>query len=128
VVRVAEVRVMKKWFLAVGLAILVAGSVSMLARGDQDFTLVNKTGLSIDELYLSPANDNEWGEDVLGKDVLKTGESVKIKFSHKESECTWDMKIVDEEKDDIVWEDINLCKATQITLKYEGKHPTADIK
>jgi hypothetical protein len=119
---------MKRLLLFLCLAVVVAGSVAVLARGDQDFVLVNKTGLIIEELYISPANDNEWGEDVLGVDVLKNGQQVTIKFSHKETECVWDLKIVDEEKDDVVWEDINLCKASQITLKYEGKHPTAEIK
>ena len=119
---------MKRLIVALCLAVIVAGSVALLARGNQDFVLVNKTGLTIEELYISPANDNEWGEDVLGVDVLKTGQKVTIKFSHKETECMWDLKIVDEDGDDIVWQDINLCKASEITLKYEGKKPTAVIK
>lgn len=98
------------------------------AQGKQDFTLVNKTGLIINELYVSPSDDDEWGEDVLGRDVLKNNERVDISFSRKEKACKWDLKIVDEDDDPIVWEDIDLCKAEEITLKYEGKKPTAIIK
>ena len=118
---------MKRVMFAVCLAVVLAGSVALMA-GNQDFVLVNRTGLAIHELYVSPANDNEWGEDVLGKDVLRNGETVTIQFSHKETECLWDMKVVDEDGDDVIWEDFDLCKAKQITLRYEGKRPTAEIK
>jgi hypothetical protein len=118
---------MKRVLLGLCLAVALAASAAA-ARGDQDFTLVNKTGLTISEVYLSPSNDNEWGEDVMGVDVLKNGEKVDIKFSHKESECKWDLKIVDEDDDDVIWEDIDLCKASEITLFYKDKKPTASIK
>jgi len=117
---------MKRLF-ATCLLVLAAGAGSMSA-GDLDFTLVNDTGLTINEFYVSPSNDNEWGEDVLGRDVLAHGERLDITFSRKETECMWDLKIVDADKDDVIWEDINLCKASEITLQYKGKHATALIK
>ena len=91
-------------------------------------TLVNKTGLAINELYVSPSDDDEWGEDILGQDILKNGEKVEIEFARKEKTCKWDLKVIDEDDDPIVWEAIDLCKASEITLKYEGKKPTAIIK
>ena len=122
---------MKRVAWALCLAVVLAASVGASAgafSGDQDFTLINKTGLTVDELYLSPVNENEWGEDVLGVDTLADGAKVDIEFSHKENECMWDMKIVDEDGDSVVWEDINLCKASEITLFYKGGKPTAQIK
>lgn len=118
---------MKRVAWAFCLAVVMAVSVAAFS-GDQDFTLVNKTGLTIDELYLSPSNHNEWGEDVLGVDTLANGAKVDIEFSHKENECMWDLKIVDEDETSVVWEDINLCKASEITLLYQGKKATAQIK
>jgi hypothetical protein len=119
---------MKKLPFALCLSLVVAASVVMMARGDQDFDLINRTGLTITSLYVSPANDNHWGPDILGRDVMKNGESATIKFPKHQDACMWDLKIDDEEGDSVVWEDIDLCKAEEITLKYEGKHPTAVIK
>lgn len=93
-----------------------------------DFTLVNSTKYTIVELYVSPTNDDKWGEDVLGEDVLKPGEKVDISFSRGETTCTWDLKIVDEDKDEVEWAKFNLCEASEITLKYENGKPTAIIK
>jgi len=118
---------MKRVAWALPLAIVLAATAAVSA-GDQDFTLINKTGLTVDELYLSPSNDNEWGEDVLGVDTLADGAKADIEFSRKESECMWDMKIVDEDGDAVIWEDINLCRASEITLFYKGGRPTAQIK
>jgi len=103
----------------------VAGRVR---AGDQDFVLVNKTGYDIDEVYVAPANVTKWGEDVMGKDTLDNGDKVTIEFSHKEKECLWDMKIVFSDKEEAVWEDFDLCKVREITLRYEGKRPTATFK
>jgi len=119
-----------KLLLVATLALVAVASVTVTAaqRRNLDFTLVNKTGVDIDEVYLSPTNDDEWGEDVMGKDILKSGDKVDITFSSAETECNWDLKIIDEDKDEIEWTKLNLCTANEITLMYEGKKPTAIIK
>lgn len=113
-----------------GLAVVIFATVTLHAAQNRklDFKLINKTGLTIEEVYVSPSNDDEWGEDVMGKDVLKNNESVDIEFSRAETTCLWDLKVVDSEEDSIEWTKLDLCKANEITLKYEGKHPTAIIK
>ena len=93
-----------------------------------DFTLVNKSTYVIVELYVSPTNDEEWGEDVLGTDVLGDDESVDIEFARSEKTCSWDLKIVDDEEDEVTWTKLNLCTANEITLMYENGKPTAIIK
>lgn len=113
-----------------GLSVVLAltATVGLVRAGGQDFVLVNKTGYDIDEVYVAPANQKEWGEDVMGKDTLDNGDKVNIEFSHKEKECLWDMKIIFSDKEEAVWEDFDLCKVREITLRYEGKHPTATFK
>ena len=125
---------MRRFVLACAVAVCAAaafGSTSAKAAGQNqklDFTLVNKTGFTIDSVFVSPADDDDWGEDVMGKDVLDNGESVEITFSPKEKACKWDLKVVDSDKDEVEWTEIDLCKASEITLKYENKKPTAVIK
>jgi hypothetical protein len=64
--------------VAVAGTALVAASAAPL--GDQDFTLVNKTGVEIHALHVAPHSSDEWGEDILGKDTLANGESLGITF------------------------------------------------
>ena len=109
--------------------IVVMATQLVSAQGSKlDFELLNQTTLTIAELYVSPAADNEWGEDILGKDVLPNGQSVEIVFSPKAQECMWDLKIVDEDDDDVIWTKLDLCKASHITLQYRNGQPTAIVK
>jgi hypothetical protein len=109
------------------LVLLAAGILAALTyaapayAGDQDFKLINKTGYDIAEVYVSPSNDNEWGDDVMGKDTLDNGESVDISFSHNQDACHWDLKVVYTDKDEAVWHDINLCKVSKITIHWDKK-------
>jgi hypothetical protein len=111
-----------------GLVILFLMALMPVFAGDQDFTLVNDTGLTIDQLYCSPTTTKDWEEDVLGVDVLKDGEKVEIKFSRDIKAAEWDLMIVDQEGDKIYWTEINLLEAETITLYYKDGKPTAEIK
>lgn len=113
--------------LAFGLAMAVA--VTTASAGKQDFTLVNRTGLTIVAVYISASNVDSWEEDVLGVDVLKDGESVFIQFSPKETAKKWDLKIVDEDGDEAIWTGLRLDRISKVTLRYnkEGE-PVADLE
>lgn len=100
------------------LSLLLALSLPALAA-DQDFTLVNDTGVSIDELYISPVAAADWQEDVLGVDVLEDGEEVQVSFSRDEEACAWDLMVKDPEGTEVIWKNLDLCKYSRITLHIE---------
>jgi hypothetical protein len=119
---------LKRALTSLAMAAMVVVPTPTLSAGPLDFTLVNKTGMVITHVYVSPSDSDEWGEDIMEKDVLGKNESVDIVFSRKESSCNWDLKIIDSDEDEVEWEELNLCKASKITLKYENKHATAIIE
>jgi hypothetical protein len=89
-----------------------------------DFELINQTGYDIESIYISPSNEASWGEDIMGKDLLKDGESVEIVFDATETEKHWDMYVTwdgYEADEDVFWTDLNLSKISEITLFYEEK-------
>ncbi|MBK5254658.1 MAG: argininosuccinate lyase [Vicinamibacteria bacterium] len=114
--------------LGLGLALTVAISAGLVWAGDQDFVLINKTGYDIDEVYVAPAHQKTWGDDVMDQDTLDNGQNVTIEFAHKEKDCVWDMRIVFSDGEEAIWEGFDLCTIHQITLRYAGKRPTAEVK
>jgi hypothetical protein len=90
---------------------------------NQDFTLWNDTGFTIGSVYVSLANDDSWGEDVLGEDMLPVGESTTIRFSgYKPKDCIFDIKIKKgEDGPEFTVEDVNLCKLDNLTFYSKGK-------
>ncbi|WP_210208201.1 hypothetical protein [Rhodoplanes roseus] len=101
-------------------------ATTALAQGSrQDFTLVNRTGYDISEVYVSPGKANDWEEDILGDDGLEDGDSVNITFRRAGKTCIWDLKVVYSDDDSsAVWHDINLCQVEKITLRYNRKSDT----
>jgi hypothetical protein len=96
--------------------------------GEQDFTLVNETGVEIHALYVSPADKDEWGKDILGKDTLASGQSAEIKFSPKEEADKWDLRVEDSKGNSIEWTDLDLTEISKLTLHYADGKATADVE
>jgi hypothetical protein len=108
-----------------GFAALVAWGMLLaapaVAQGPLDFTLVNRTGYTINEVYVSPVSSNDWEEDVMGRDQLEQGQRVTIQFPKRVKTCMWDLKVVYEDEDEAEWEDFNLCSTSTIVLRYDRK-------
>lgn len=104
---------------------VLALSPSAHAQGKQDFILINATGYAISHVYVSPTNENSWGEDVLGKDILDDDEEIPIQFSRKERSCKWDLMVTyDDDSSKVIWRGFDLCQISKITIKYNRKSDT----
>lgn len=103
------------------LAVTIAFASAALAQSKQDFDLVNKTGYTIDQVYVTPAHANDWQEDVLGRDTLSNGEGVHIRFSRGSKGCLWDLKVVFTDNEIAEWHDFDLCATSKIIIRYNRK-------
>ncbi len=82
---------------------------------EQDFDLVNNTGLVFVTLNVSPNDDNNWGPDLLGRDVLASGETVEFTFDP--SKVTyWDLLLVDDDGSSHELHKVNLKEIKTIEL------------
>lgn len=93
--------------------------------GDQDFTLINSTGVEINALYVTPHNAKEWGEDILGIDTLPDSEDILIRFPSKTKSKYWDLRIEDEDGAYLEWDNLNLLKISTVELLYRKGKTTA---
>jgi hypothetical protein len=100
----------------------------VMAQGKQDFVLVNRTGVEIYALYVTPHNAKDWGEDILGADTLLNNEELEISFSRKERAKYWDLRIEDEAGNFIEWDRLNLLEISRVTLYYKNRKPTAIVE
>lgn len=99
-------------------ALMLAASVPALAY-TQNFVLVNNTGSTVYNLYVSPVNSDNWEEDVLGDNVIMPGDSSTINFNGR-SECYWDLRLVFDNGVDLYWENIDLFSISRITINSDG--------
>ncbi len=111
---------------------VIVQSVLMAAVFTQDskhdFTLRNQTGVEIHQLYLSPHSSDDWEGDVLGREALPDGESVKINFDDRDKHELWDLKVVNGKGASITWEKLDLTKISDVTIHYKSGKAWADVK
>ena len=123
----------KKNISAMTLRLLAVVGVSLLAAtaavaGEQDFTVVNHTGVEIHKLFVAPHSSDDWGDDILGKDTLEDGETLDITFSRHETATHWDLRIEDSEGHSIEWESLNLKEISKVILHYKDGKAWADVE
>jgi hypothetical protein len=112
-------------FAVAGIALVAAATAR---AGDQDFTLVNKTGVEIHSLHVAPHSSDEWGEDILGKDTLADGDSLEITFGKHDRAHHWDLRIEDEKGNVLTWENLDLMTIERVTLHFKDGKAWADLK
>ena len=93
-----------------------APSAEVQGQARQNFTVVNNTGHTVVTLNVSASNDNHWGPDILGRDVLGNGESAQITFDRSEAQCMWDIKATYDDGDTSDMRGVNLCTVATVTL------------
>jgi len=86
---------------------------------ERNFQLVNGTGRTIAQVFISPSDTNDWEEDVLSVDVLPDGETANIHFVDDLDECVYDIMIVHDDGDRAVWGGINLCETSFVSAQYQ---------
>jgi hypothetical protein len=111
------------WKLSTLLAALVVGMLSQIVpahadNDDLDFTLVNKTGYGIKEIYIAPSASTDWGDNLLKK-PMENADSLAISFDPKAKAEHWDIRIVwVDEGADVVWKKCKLTEISKFTLHY----------
>jgi hypothetical protein len=124
---------MKKMMVRMPVILMLVGvfclsAITAKAQGAQDFLLINKTGVEINALYITPHNADDWGDDILGADTLAADESLEITFSPRERAQLWDLRVEDEDGAYIEWTRLNLIQISSVTLYYKNGKATAIVK
>jgi hypothetical protein len=117
-----------KGLIVLGVIFMFVTATAFARAGKQDFVLHNETGVEIHEVYVSPVSSDDWEEDVLGKETLPEGDSVKITFDDRDKHIRWDLKVVDGKGNGIEWNNLNLVEISEVTLHYKDGKAWADAK
>jgi hypothetical protein len=89
--------------------------------------ITNNTGYTVYYVYVSPADSEQWGEDLLGDDVLMNGDYVNITLSQPLSEVNvYDIKLKDKEGDTYTKWDVSISAGSQIEFTI-GDFDVGDI-
>lgn len=83
---------------------------------DLVFMLTNETGANLIEFYASPSNVDSWEEDILGVDVLGSGESARVTIADGREQCEYDL-LMKFDDNDVLEDTTDLCDTGSYTIE-----------
>jgi hypothetical protein len=92
------------------LAALCLPAAALAADGTKVIHVQNQTDWEIHHLFLAHAGKEKWGPDLLAGQIIAVGGSFELR---KVACGTWDVKLVDEDGDECIMGDIDLCAAKE---------------
>ena len=92
---------------------------------EYNFTLINKTGFEIIDLFFSPASRSDWGDEVLTVDTIPNKEKMQIHVSRKEKADAWDILVNDEQGVAFRWPGVKLAEVSTLVLTIKAGQPMA---
>jgi hypothetical protein len=87
-------------------AVFAAFALPTFAGGKATVKVINQSKWEIHHVFISPTEQEEWGPDQIGENVLGKGQSFTI---HSIPCDTYDIKVVDEDGDECIIEAVELC-------------------
>jgi len=83
---------------------------------DLVFDLINASSANLQELYVSAEDSAEWGDDVLGMEVLAAGEQGAVTIADGRDICAYDLQFV-MDTGAIIEGTADLCEMNAFTLQ-----------
>lgn len=106
----------KALFIFIAIIGLVFLSQSANAQ-NQNFSITNNTGMILVDVFISPSNSDNWGSDVIPKDMILDGETFDFTFTGVDPEhCSWDILFTADDGNKYYMRGVDLCSITTITL------------
>jgi hypothetical protein len=97
-------------------ALLLTALPGVALAEDLTFTLTNNSSFAVKNFYTSPADVENWEEDVFGEKYLPAGNFVDITIGDGRETCVYDMKFVLEDDSEFVEQGVDLCELGEYTL------------
>ncbi len=110
---------MQKSAIYLSVFFLLMGMVGVAPAKENGFIIVNKTGVLWNHLYVSPANADKWEEDLFDN-VVENGESFQVLFSSQTQNEKWDIKILDDDAQEVVWRNVDLSGKKKLKFYHQN--------
>lgn len=120
----------KNVVLAAVAAVALAGSFGMPAQAQTDrdgqqrwINIVNRSGVTIREFYMTDVDTRGWGDDRLGSEVVEPGDLLRVVPTPRQRSrgyCQYDMKVVFANDRSVERRGVNLCSTTNLVCTSTG--------
>lgn len=96
-------------------SLFAAGFAAPAIAEDLQFELVNNSAYTVVQFFTSPANMDDWREDILGAEVLPSGEMGTVTITDGSDQCVYDIRVVMDAAEDL-YDTVDMCQMASYTL------------
>jgi hypothetical protein len=83
----------------------------------RDFNVVNNTSIVLTHVYVAPSDSSDWGDDIMGQDVLAAGDNVNVVFRKFDgTTCLYDVQVMGQQGQTGVLYKVDLCTISTVTF------------
>jgi hypothetical protein len=98
-------------------ALVLVLAQSAFASDPRDFELRNNSSVDIAFVYVSASATSDWGDDILGEDVLPAGQNVNVTFRAFDGNTgNYDVKVVGTGGEEGYLYKVDLCSVSYVTF------------
>lgn len=109
-----------------GISIFSANNASAQAL---TFDVVNNTGVTLVDVFVTPAETADWGNDILPQSLFEDGSTITVTIPASYGEtCMFDMKITDGVGGSITFSGIDACRLITLQINGDGTFEYVALK
>ncbi len=113
----------KLLFLLVLIAVVSLFSVKNSSAQALSYDVVNNTGVTLVDVFVSPSETSNWGNDILPNNLFENGSTITVTIpAEYGSSCLFDMKITDAVGGHITFTGIDACKLVKLQINGDGTY------
>ncbi len=87
------------------------------------FFVTNNTGVTLVDVFVTPNETTNWGNDILPKDIFESGTSIRVDITADYGQtCLFDMKITDLAGNYIYFKGMDACRLHTLILNADGTY------
>jgi len=87
------------------------------------FDVINNTGVDLVDIFVTPAEQTNWGNDILPNDLFSNGSTVTVNIPADYGQtCMFDMKITDGAGGHVTFTGIDACKLITLQINGDGTY------
>lgn len=87
----------------------------MAPLGDRGLSVINRSRLNIQELYVSPQRADAWGQDQLGDAMLEQGGTQRLKLGRMR-DCSFDLLAIYDDASQEELRGVNVCRTREVSF------------
>jgi hypothetical protein len=115
---------MRKFLFSAALfVLLLAASYTNSHAQALTFQIVNNTGVTLNNIYVTPNETTNWGNDILPNDMFDAGSTVTVSIpADYGTTCAFDIKITDVPGNYVYFKNVDACKLKVLTIHWDGTY------